>query len=223
MLAISIDGACRRNGKPDCVSSGGVYIEQLDANNEKIKDSLILSAYETCSTNQRGELLALIQALQYTISNKQDAMIITDSEYLFNAMTNNWCGIWESRNWQTTSGGQVKNIDMWKDIKALYDSRKDLDITFYHIKGHCITFGDVTARNLLIKDGTGAELKKALYKKYDEVCNTSKLEKITEANKLSERNNGFALTPSILRNFIVMNTMADIVATICVDNVNTNS
>ena len=26
MLVIAIDGACRRNGKPDCVSAGGVFI-----------------------------------------------------------------------------------------------------------------------------------------------------------------------------------------------------
>ena len=62
MLLISIDGACRRNGKPDCVSAGGVFIQQFDSK-LNLQQTSILSNYETASTNQRGELLALLTAL----------------------------------------------------------------------------------------------------------------------------------------------------------------
>lgn len=89
MLVIAIDGACRRNGKPDCIASGGVFIEQytIEGNERNLVGTKILSNYEIQSTNQRGELLALITALDYVWSAKQSTQIVTDSEYIFNAMT----------------------------------------------------------------------------------------------------------------------------------------
>ena len=218
MLAISIDGACRRNGKPDCIASGGVYIEHMYEDRKQI-----ISAFEKGSTNQRGELLALTLALEYILKEQQSAIIITDSEYLFNTMTKEWFTGWESRGWLTSAGEPVKNADMWKNIKALYEQCKGLDINLYHIKGHCITIGAVTADKILTLDPTGQTLKRALYCKYDETCKTPKYEKIARANQLSIRNNGFELNDETLRNFIVMNMMADIIATKCVDEADTNS
>ena len=55
MLVISIDGACRRNGKPDCVASGAVFIKQYDEDNNLVA-TRPLSVWELKSTNQRGEL-----------------------------------------------------------------------------------------------------------------------------------------------------------------------
>ena len=78
MLLISIDGACRRNGKPDCVAAGGVFIQQFDKDLH-LQQTSILSNYETSSTNQRGELLALLTALDHIWSAKQSTQIVTDS------------------------------------------------------------------------------------------------------------------------------------------------
>ena len=76
MLVIAIDGACRRNGKPDCVSAGGVLVVQ---DNETYRT---LCVSEKGSTNQRGEMLALLEALRYIYDTPgNDALIITDSEY----------------------------------------------------------------------------------------------------------------------------------------------
>lgn len=219
MLAIAIDGACRRNGKPDCVASGGVFIEQYNEERQLV-DTKILSNYETKSTNQRGELLALITALTYVWSAKQPTQIITDSEYIFNAMTKEWFVGWASRTWLTASNEPVKNRDLWREIKRVYEKCKeeDIDITFYHIKGHCISFGKVTANTLLSKDTSGAALMNEVYKKYDATAiNGPKTDKIKEANELSMKNNGFYLEPDIMKHFVVMNTMADAIATKCVE------
>ena len=85
MLRIAIDGACRRNGKPDCISAGGVYVQRLDEGS--IVCHSIAAISESESTNQRGELLALDRALTYIYNFGEEAIVITDSEYIFNAMT----------------------------------------------------------------------------------------------------------------------------------------
>ena len=155
MLLISIDGACRRNGKPDCVAAGGVFIQQFNENLD-LQQTSILSNYETASTNQRGELLALLTALDHIWVSKQDTQIVTDSEYLFNAMTKEWYRSWMNKNWVTATGEPVKNRDLWQEIAKAYCRCADagIDITFYHIKGHCIPFGKVTAK-ILIKEQNG--------------------------------------------------------------------
>lgn len=217
-LVIAIDGACRRNGKPDCVSSGGVFIEEYDEQNNLV-DTKMLSVWEVESTNQRGELNALFTALDYIYKSGKPAQIITDSEYMFNTMTKSWCLGWSGRGWLTASGDPVKNSDLWKKIYKVYCECIDVGIEpmFYHIKGHCIPFGKVTANTLLSKDDTGKALLTEVYLKYDSVCKTSRVKELEAANELSNRNNGFKLTEESLRHFVVINTMADAIATKCVD------
>lgn len=218
MLLIAIDGACRRNGKPDCVSAGGVFIQQFDKD-LVLQQTSILSNYETQSTNQRGELLALLTALDHIWSAKQQTQIVTDSEYLFNAMTKEWYRSWQHKGWVTAMGEPVKNRDLWQEISKAYSRCLDegIEIVFYHIKGHCIPFGKVTANTLLSKDNTGACLMTEVLLKYDAVSQTTKKDLLEQANVLSERNNGFQLPPDKLRQFVVSNVMADAVATKCVD------
>lgn len=216
MLLISIDGACRRNGKPNCVSAGGVFItHHSDAS---MVATNTLSNYELKSTNQRGELLALLTALDYVWSSKQNANIVTDSEYLFNAMTKEWYRGWFAKNWVTASGDPVKNKDIWQNIRQVYLKcvDADLEISFYHIKGHCIPFGKVTANGLLNVDPTGLMLLNEVIRKYDSLIVT-KADKLREAKDLFLRNNGFEIEEDLLRKFVVMNVMADAIATKCVD------
>ena len=218
MLLIAIDGACRRNGKPDCVSAGGVFIQQFDKD-LVLQQTSILSNYETQSTNQRGELLALLTALDHIWSAKQQTQIVTDSEYLFNAMTKEWYRSWQHKGWVTAMGEPVKNRDLWQEISKAYSRCLDegIEIVLYHIKGHCIPFGKVTANTLLSKDNTGACLMAEVLLKYDAVSRTTKKDLLEQSNVLSERNNGFQLPPDKLRQFVVSNVMADAVATKCVD------
>lgn len=210
MLRISIDGACRRNGKPDCVASGGVFM---------LHDGVYktISTHEKNSTNQRGELLALIKALEYIVESKveEDIQIITDSEYLFNAMTKCWYLRWSRTNWLSASGETVKNKDLWQRIYAI--SELCPDIQYYHIKGHCIPFGKVTACNLLTKDNTGETLLMASLVKFDEV-QEAKQKVFEDAQQLSLRNNGFELPDETFKQFVAFNIVADNIATVEVDD-----
>lgn len=212
MLTIAIDGACRRNGKPDCTASGGVFY--VRHNSAGADGCGAISAYEYNSTNQRGELLALLKALEFVLQcGEPDVCVVTDSEYIFNAMTKQWVANWHNKGWVTSSGDPVKNKDIWLEIKMLVDKceERQLEVLFYHIKGHCISFGTVTANNMLDKDPSGKELLYAVNKKFDTSAPT-KQDVFYAAQALSERNNGFMLDDTTFKRFIVMNTMADAIA-----------
>lgn len=217
MLLISIDGACRRNGKPDCVASGGVFIQQLD-DNGILRLAETRSNYEYNSTNQRGELLALLTALDYIYSAKQETQIVTDSEYLFNAMTKVWYSKWARNDWKTALGEPVKNADLWREIAyaKLRCDQADIEINFYHIKGHVIPFGKVTADNLLRLDPSGQLLFSEASKKYDALIPT-KATMVSIAQELSQKNNGFPLDDATLKRFVVSNVVVDAIATKVVD------
>ena len=203
---------------PDCTSAGGVFIQHLSEEG-KLIDCTVLSVHEYGSTNQRGELLALLKALDYIYSAKQEAWIITDSEYLFNAMTKAWYERWLHNNWKTASGEDVKNKDIWHEIAQVF--AKCDEVHFFHIKGHVIPFGKVTARTLLTKDSTGYTLLKNVYAQYDKLS-PKKEGVISNAQELSEKNNGFMLQPKTFRSFVVANTMADAIATMVVEAADRN-
>jgi ribonuclease HI len=216
LLIISIDGACRRNGKPNCVSSGGVFIQHVDSTGKTIKTD-IRSNYEYGSTNQRGELLALLTALDYVSSSRLETQIITDSEYLFNAMTKQWYKRWSFNSWKTAIGEDVKNADIWREIAHLVDKCEDVEIAYYHIKGHCIPFGTVTADKLLDANMSGNALYRQVLIKYDTVY-TAKRDNLSAAQDLSLKNNGYYLPADILRKFVASNVVADAIATAVVND-----
>lgn len=218
MLLISIDGACRRNGKPDCTASGGVFIQQFDEHRRRVACDT-LSAYEYNSTNQRGELLALLKALDYIYAADMEANVVTDSEYIFNAMTKGWYINWRANDWKTRSGDPVKNKDIWMEIAHVMqccEYRIGIDINFYHIKGHCIPFGRVTAENALVRDTSGATLFSLVQARYDNALPTKK-EILDIACQLSVKNNGFEPDPATLKEWVTANVVADAIATKVVD------
>jgi len=216
MLRIAIDGACRRNGTPDCLSAGGIFVELFDERGICLQTDT-RSNYELNSTNQRGELTALLTAIVYVANGNIPAQIITDSEYIFNMMTKDWLNAWDRKGWVTAANEPVKNKDLLLVIKEHVDYCKP-EITYYHIKGHVIPFGKVTAVKLLVEDKTGRLLRKAVSEKYDSLIPT-KQDIVDAAQELSCRNNGFMLDDKIFKDFVVSNIVADAVATQCVDAV----
>lgn len=220
-IIIAIDGACRDNGKPNCVAGAGVVVlnRQSDTT-QQIMD------FELFSTNQRGEILALITALKYCTANhfEDDIQIVTDSAYLLNTIVKEWYRGWRANGWQTREGNDVKNQELWKEAVALYEalvSRREASINMYHIKGHVIPVGEVTAMALVDKDPTGTALYKHCLDKYD-ALRVTKADKIAYAQVVSEEINGFKLPDGILREFVALNCTADIIANVAV-NTRTNT
>lgn len=219
MLSISIDGSCKRNGQPNCVSAGGVFMIAVPDNTDPA--AATVAAYHTISaiakesTNQRGELLALLLALEYIAdAQTRDVQIITDSEYIYNAINNEWYANWQRKGWLTAAGEPVKNRDMWEKAAELLSMihATETELVVYHIKGHCIPFGKVTAEALLHKDPSGKALYYSVLEKYDSIQHL-KQDTLDQARALFLRNNKFELSDELLRLFVARNIVADIVAT----------
>lgn len=162
-------------------------------------------------------MLALLTAIDYVYDSKQSAQVITDSEYLFNTMTKNWCGNWANKGWITSTGEPVKNKDIWLQIKHAHDRclAEGIELIFYHVKGHAIPFGKVTAQRLLAEDSSGMSLYNAVKQKYHKVKDEKDV--YGKVAELSEKNNGFVPEGEILERFVVTNVVADAVATMCVE------
>lgn len=220
MYRIAIDGACKGNGKPDCISTGAaVCIEyKNDSGGKHTQTGKVLTCYanDYNSTNQRGELKALLQALLFAQMNYDEAhdefQIITDSEYMFNTITKQWYRSWRNSNWITGGGTPVKNQDLWKRIVEIYEPLEE-NVVMYHVKGHCLSVGPATAGRLISEDKTCLSLLPFVADKYDQDFSTPKMqERLSHAFDLCERNNGFGPTPDVLKDFVVTNTMADLAA-----------
>ena len=126
-VKIYTDGACIGNPGPG--GWGAIII----SGNEKKE----LFGGEKLTTNNRMELTAAIKALEYY--NKEEKKfssmpikIYTDSVYLKEGITN-WISNWEKNNWKTSDKKSVKNVDLWKKLKSLVNSKQ---IIWHWIKGH---------------------------------------------------------------------------------------
>jgi ribonuclease HI len=216
MSILAIDGASRRNGKPDCLSAGSVFLKPSIGQLEPYK----LVCAEKNSTNQRGELSALKIALvaglviKSTCEDDTDLYMITDSEYLFNTITKDWISNWERKGWLTADSNPVKNKDCWEEIQLYlqkYDKRNMERPIMYCVKGHLISIGKATAAKILDADDTGMSLYYEVAAKYtsmlaaDKHCFDPAMIKFEEVN-------GFKPPVDIFGEMIICNTVADLIA-----------
>jgi ribonuclease HI len=89
-----------------------------------------LSGYEACTTNNRMELTAAIEALK-NLTEPSVVELFTDSQYLKRGITE-WMTKWLSKNWRG-SNGPVLNQDLWQ---ALLNAEKPHRVTWHWVKGH---------------------------------------------------------------------------------------
>lgn len=87
------------------------------------------------TTNNRMELLSVIEPLEEIIKDypKLFVTVVTDSQYVSNAINQNWITNWVANNWEKSSGGTVSNIDLWKRLLNIMDKHS---LQFEWIKGH---------------------------------------------------------------------------------------
>jgi len=82
------------------------------------------------TTNQRMELMAVLQAVQ-TLPGPLH--IVSDSTYVVNCFKDNWWKGWLKRGWKNSQKKPVANRDIWEPLIELYQQR---DLTFEWVKGH---------------------------------------------------------------------------------------
>jgi ribonuclease HI len=118
---IYTDGACRGNPGP-----GGWAAILMSGGRERE-----LSGAETATTNNRMELLAVINALA-ALKRRVQARVYTDSQYVRLGMTE-WLVGWKARGWRTADRKPVRNQDLWQRLDELAAGH---DIEWHWVKGH---------------------------------------------------------------------------------------
>ena len=81
------------------------------------------------TTNNRMEVLAAIVALEKTSG---DVEIVSDSQYLVNAINKGWLANWKRNGWRSSTG-KVKNQDLWQRLDIALANRK---VAFRWVRGH---------------------------------------------------------------------------------------
>lgn len=107
MIDIYTDGACSGNPGP---GGWGVLLRVGETETE-------LCGGEPATTNNRMELLAVIEALQ-SFTEPVKARVYTDSQYVQKGISQ-WIHDWKRRGWKTASKEPVKNEDLWRRLDTL--------------------------------------------------------------------------------------------------------
>ncbi|RZT41723.1 ribonuclease HI [Cupriavidus agavae] len=120
-VTIYSDGACKGNPGP-----GGWGAVLVAGGHEKE-----LFGGETPTTNNRMELMAVIEALR-ALKRPCVVNIYTDSQYVQKGISE-WITGWKARGWKTADKKPVKNADLWQ---ILDEVRQPHVIEWHWVRGH---------------------------------------------------------------------------------------
>lgn len=130
-IKVYTDGACSGNPGP-----GGWAALLLIKKGDK-KDKILLKGGEKHTTNNRMELLAIVESMKFinkNITQEVSIEIYSDSAYVINPINNGWLKGWAKNGWRTTKQTDVVNKDLWVAFIAI-DSVISKP-TFIKVKGH---------------------------------------------------------------------------------------
>jgi ribonuclease HI len=120
MRQIHTYGACRGNPGP----GGWAWAEGRDG---------FASGAAAHTTNQRMEVMAVIEALRENVENPIE--IVSDSSYVVKCFNDKWYVGWLRRGWKNSQGKPVANRDLWEELFAIVlDGKRD--VRFSWVKGH---------------------------------------------------------------------------------------
>jgi ribonuclease HI len=132
-VEIYTDGACSGNPGP------GGWGSVLMYNGHRRE----LSGGEAQTTNNRMELMAVIQALE-TLKRPCEVVLHTDSTYVMKGMTE-WLENWKRRNWRTADRKPVKNVELWQRLEQAIGRHA---VQWRWVRGHSGVAGNERADEL---------------------------------------------------------------------------
>jgi ribonuclease HI len=122
-VVIYTDGACKGNPGP---GGWGVLMQSGTTQKE-------LFGGEASTTNNRMELMAVIQALE-ALKRPCAITLYLDSQYVLKGVTE-WMAGWKAKGWRTAGKTPVKNVELWQRLDALLkDSGHVVDWRW--VRGH---------------------------------------------------------------------------------------
>lgn len=129
-LEVYTDGSLKKTGQSSTFG-GWAYIVVQDG-----KEIYNASGNEYNTTNQRMELLAIANALEYAKSirrNAEKVVIYSDSAYAINCYLQEWYLNWQANGWRNANKQEVANQDLWQKIIPYFDN---FWYDFKKVKGH---------------------------------------------------------------------------------------
>ena len=84
------------------------------------------------ATNNQGELMAVLQFFRATEHLDDDLLILCDSQYVINCITE-WMPGWKRKGWRKADGKPVMNVELLKEIDVALVGRT---YRFEWVKGH---------------------------------------------------------------------------------------
>jgi len=81
------------------------------------------------TTNNRMELMAVIEGLKAIKKKEIPVTVYSDSQYVVNAVEKGWLNTWIKTNFK----GGKKNPDLWSEY---YELAKNYNVKFVWVKGH---------------------------------------------------------------------------------------
>ena len=153
-VIIYTDGSSRGNPGP-----GGYGIVMEHCKSGYVKE---YSKGFKLTTNNRMELLAVIEALKKLKQSNLKIIVYTDSKYVVDSVEKKWLFKWEKINFKNK-----KNVDLWLEFLPLQEKH---NIRFKWIKGH----SDHPQNERCDKLAVGASKKENLFddKGYNKNLNT---------------------------------------------------
>lgn len=121
-VIVYTDGACSGNPGP-----GGWGAILIHGSKEKE-----LSGGEAHSTNNRMEMMAVIEALK-AMNKPCHVKIHSDSALIINAMTKGWIQNWQKKGWRKADKKPVENKDLWEAMLKAMGNHK---VSWIKVKGH---------------------------------------------------------------------------------------
>ncbi|KLT41824.1 hypothetical protein CC85DRAFT_286059 [Cutaneotrichosporon oleaginosum] len=128
-LVVYTDGSGLSNGTRRACAGAGVYWGDGEAAQHNIAERVP----GKLQTNNRGELLSIILALENCPFPDIDLEVRTDSQYSIMSMTV-FLPTWIKNGWRTQAG-PVKNVDMIRHLLVLM-RRRQAPMRFKHVRGH---------------------------------------------------------------------------------------
>lgn len=84
------------------------------------------------SSNNRGELTALLELLKATAPTNEELHVLADSQYVIKSVTK-WIAGWKANGWRKADKKPVVNVDLMQAIDKAITGRK---VSFEWVRGH---------------------------------------------------------------------------------------
>ena len=121
-IVVYTDGACSGNPGP----GGWAWAIAPDGQRSG-------SGGETSTTNQRMELMAVLEAVRSLADEPVEIHVVSDSTYVVNCFRDGWWVRWRRNGWRNSQRQPVANVDLWEPLVDLVERRA---VTFEWVKGH---------------------------------------------------------------------------------------